>query len=316
MRRAFYMFNVNGDGQLTADQLASILSQKTSSGEPLTAEEIQEIFADFDEDNSGTLDIEEFLRAMVKLQVRQSADSGAGIVPNTMPLNASPLVRRPGGRSPFKYRARSAASSTMTLPAAHLKAMDGDKSPGDGSGSGVGRAGWLQGVTETFRQFLSPKSDENEGSTSSLEGSTSSLHTSGAAPAEHAPQSTEQQRVLVCTTDPGSFVVTAPQQQCLYPLCPHSFIHLAFHTLAFIGLPRLGFATHAQRTPFRLMITGSFCVSAPPAHWLIADVTPSIKCILGQPEYKPIAITLSEHKPFTIALHSFDPAGRHYGIIA
>ncbi|KIW04752.1 uncharacterized protein PV09_04478 [Verruconis gallopava] len=60
-REAFKIFDKNGDGQITAEELGEIMR---SLGQNPTATELQDIIAELDIDNSGAVDFDEFIRMM------------------------------------------------------------------------------------------------------------------------------------------------------------------------------------------------------------------------------------------------------------
>lgn len=58
---AFRVFDVDGDGFITADELRSVM---TKLGESLSAEEIEEMIVTADTDGDGKVDYEEFVKMM------------------------------------------------------------------------------------------------------------------------------------------------------------------------------------------------------------------------------------------------------------
>lgn len=69
-RQLFDDFDVDKGGTLDLGELKDMLK---SVGQDLTLEELQEIIADFDDDNSGEIDFEEFLQIFLK--ILQGADA-------------------------------------------------------------------------------------------------------------------------------------------------------------------------------------------------------------------------------------------------
>uniref|UniRef100_A0A7S2DNM9 EF-hand domain-containing protein n=1 Tax=Haptolina brevifila TaxID=156173 RepID=A0A7S2DNM9_9EUKA len=67
MRKSFHVFDEDGDGRITVDEFAAILARNGSST-ALRPAEVREIIADFDTDNSGTLNLDDFLVAMSELE--------------------------------------------------------------------------------------------------------------------------------------------------------------------------------------------------------------------------------------------------------
>jgi len=57
LKLAFNVFDVNGDGQISADELRGIL---TTMGEVMTNEEVDALLAECDVDGSGVIDMQEF----------------------------------------------------------------------------------------------------------------------------------------------------------------------------------------------------------------------------------------------------------------
>ena len=62
IRRAFALFDCDGDGSITGDELAAAL-QHPSTGHPFTGDEAQALIRRFDKNGDGVLDMEEFVRA-------------------------------------------------------------------------------------------------------------------------------------------------------------------------------------------------------------------------------------------------------------
>ena len=288
MRRAFHLFNTKGDGQLTTDEFANILCRNTSSGNTLSRADVQEILDDFDDDRSGALDIEEFLRAMAEIRPEAgaagaagaaggvgaagaasaaSAAGAAGIVAAGLPVTGtaagadtvaelpsgvvindrrprifpgmSPLGRR-GGRSPVKARAGTASSVPPLRPVDGLKPRE-DPEVIDGA------PGWLQGVVQSFRSFrdlLAAPASEDERTTneeSSSEAAPARATVPAGSASAHTPTPANDQlepgsvrsavfrwqqdqranhRPAMCTSDPGTFVVS-PSRRCS-PLPSHA----------------------------------------------------------------------------------------------
>ncbi|KAJ2226884.1 hypothetical protein GGF40_004243 [Coemansia sp. RSA 1286] len=62
LREAFKVFDKNGDGVISADELRQVM---TSLGERLTSEEVSEMIREADVDGDGNINYEEFSKMMV-----------------------------------------------------------------------------------------------------------------------------------------------------------------------------------------------------------------------------------------------------------
>lgn len=62
-REAFSLFDKDGDGLITVEELASIMR---SLGQNPTDDEVRSLIADIDQDNSGSIDFPEFLFLMAR----------------------------------------------------------------------------------------------------------------------------------------------------------------------------------------------------------------------------------------------------------
>jgi len=59
-KKAFAIFDVDGSGSISADELVKILTRDTPAGKPLTKKDAQEIINDFDRRGAGELNLEDF----------------------------------------------------------------------------------------------------------------------------------------------------------------------------------------------------------------------------------------------------------------
>ena len=62
LKAAFRIYDKNGEGFITMDTLRGLISELLS---PLSAEELDGIIAELDEDGSGTMDFDEFCEMMI-----------------------------------------------------------------------------------------------------------------------------------------------------------------------------------------------------------------------------------------------------------
>lgn len=67
-KQAFSLFDKNGDGSITVEELSEVLNSLQLSFEPPKEAEIKELFREFDLDGSGTIDFEEFLKMFEKIK--------------------------------------------------------------------------------------------------------------------------------------------------------------------------------------------------------------------------------------------------------
>mmetsp|Transcript_81895 Transcript_81895/g.198441 ORF Transcript_81895/g.198441 Transcript_81895/m.198441 type:complete len:156 (-) Transcript_81895:38-505(-) len=88
-KEAFSLFDVNGDGSITTDELGTVMR---SLGQDPSEEELQKMVDEVDEDGDGTIDFDEFLAMMAKKLVMpdpkeelkaafQVFDDGMGFMP-------------------------------------------------------------------------------------------------------------------------------------------------------------------------------------------------------------------------------------------
>lgn len=61
LRAAFAVFDVDGSGSLSVEELRVVLSRPTPGGSPMSDEEIQALIDEFDEDGDGEMQYEEVL---------------------------------------------------------------------------------------------------------------------------------------------------------------------------------------------------------------------------------------------------------------
>ncbi|XP_064622880.1 calmodulin-A-like [Lineus longissimus] len=64
IREAFKVFDIDGNGLISADELRQVLM---NIGERLTEEEVEEMISTADVDTSGNVDYEEFVKNLVRL---------------------------------------------------------------------------------------------------------------------------------------------------------------------------------------------------------------------------------------------------------
>ena len=84
LRAAFAVFDTNGDGTISKDELAAILTRE-GGGQPLSPEEVEQVFAKMDLDMDGSIAMSEFAQAWSSdgglLGAAADAD-GHGLVPH------------------------------------------------------------------------------------------------------------------------------------------------------------------------------------------------------------------------------------------
>ena len=61
VKEAFEMFDMNGDGFITADELTHMLSKMGAKNERLSPDEVLEIIMEADKNGDGKIDLEEFI---------------------------------------------------------------------------------------------------------------------------------------------------------------------------------------------------------------------------------------------------------------
>eukprot|EP01105_Mastigella_eilhardi_P022408 TRINITY_DN5513_c0_g1_i2.p2 TRINITY_DN5513_c0_g1~~TRINITY_DN5513_c0_g1_i2.p2 ORF type:complete len:142 (-),score=47.06 TRINITY_DN5513_c0_g1_i2:113-538(-) len=69
-RKAFAMFDKNNDGHITSAELAEVLT--SLGGKAPTSAELQQMIAEVDTDNSGTVEFNEFIEMMNKRQTAKT----------------------------------------------------------------------------------------------------------------------------------------------------------------------------------------------------------------------------------------------------
>ena len=67
LKQQFFFFDVDASGTLTADEFLNVLTMAHGKAEGLTLDDAREILADFDRDGNGSLDVEEFIKAMIAM---------------------------------------------------------------------------------------------------------------------------------------------------------------------------------------------------------------------------------------------------------
>ena len=85
IRAAFQVFDVDGSGKLSADEMRAVLSR---GEDPMcSAEDIEEIISEFDKNGDGELSIEEFSRAFLSLSYAEYTALQAKIDEAAAPVN-------------------------------------------------------------------------------------------------------------------------------------------------------------------------------------------------------------------------------------
>lgn len=67
LRKAFDMFDVDGNGSLDADELLAILTRQTAHGATMDIEDAKALVSYFDKDGNGMLDFNEFVEAITSI---------------------------------------------------------------------------------------------------------------------------------------------------------------------------------------------------------------------------------------------------------
>ena len=81
LKAAFAVFDTDGSGTLSADELKAILSRPVRGGAPLfTAEQVDGLIKEFDTNGDGVLSLDEFVQAWAGLEVKASLDELMAIV--------------------------------------------------------------------------------------------------------------------------------------------------------------------------------------------------------------------------------------------
>ncbi|KAL6717916.1 hypothetical protein ACLMJK_004001 [Lecanora helva] len=70
-KHVFSLFDQNGDGQISAEELGGIMR---SLGQKPTQSELEDIVTELDTDNNGTIDFEEFLAMMTRVTKEEDTD--------------------------------------------------------------------------------------------------------------------------------------------------------------------------------------------------------------------------------------------------
>jgi len=78
LKKSFEYFDDDNSGFLTADEVLEILMRMTPDGTPLTEDDAKEFIKEFDRDEDGTLNVDEFIVAMGVISDAYDAD-GDGV---------------------------------------------------------------------------------------------------------------------------------------------------------------------------------------------------------------------------------------------
>ena len=108
IRRAFALFDRDGDGSITGDELAAAL-QHPSTGHPFTGDEAQALIRRFDQNGDGVLDMEEFVKAFSSIAPHLDHSTAAQKV-RDLPRPARLTGARLPARAPAAGQATAAGS--------------------------------------------------------------------------------------------------------------------------------------------------------------------------------------------------------------
>jgi len=77
-----FTVDIDNSGTMSAQEFLQVLTRQHGTAAGLTLADAQEILADFDEDGSGSLDVEEFIQAMISMdpELAEELEEGESIV--------------------------------------------------------------------------------------------------------------------------------------------------------------------------------------------------------------------------------------------
>ena len=90
IRAAFALYDINGDGQLSLNELKAIMCRPAQGRTPRTEAEVDELVRQFDADGDGMLSVEEIAKAWGELDLKTSYWDEVGTSkPNASALKAA-----------------------------------------------------------------------------------------------------------------------------------------------------------------------------------------------------------------------------------
>ena len=121
LKAAFAVFDTDGSGTLSADELKAILSRSVRGGAPLfTAEQVDGLIKEFDTNGDGVLSLDEFVKAWAGLEAKASLDELMAIVAAPAGETFEDLVPKGAGCKIAKTEERAIRLAQLRAVKAHV----------------------------------------------------------------------------------------------------------------------------------------------------------------------------------------------------